>query len=309
MNATLTAKFTSVHLASKDLSESRTFFVDVLGGALVSEDPSAVRVRLGDFDLVASPQRGGGALVDAEYPHYALTVSPEQFVGLKQRIEAFRIPHNHPWSRIDRKYALMYFRDPSGNQYELFAPDGAGAVPLRMGKKSGGDYTIDFRALSYDRMQPPADMSALPPATATGFNHLTMPCRDLAEAKRFLLEVVGSYVTYEARTHVTTSVGGVEIGVAPQKGGWTGPDARYPHYAFAVDADALRTMQHRLMQFGVPTQPIARGSDGSAVLFFRDPSGNLWRFFSPDAPRSIFPPDAPAEDKVDVRALNYDRWN
>ena len=275
----------------------------------MSQDASAVRVRLGDVDFVSSPQNGGGTPAGAEYPHYAFTVSPEQFVGLKRRIDAFQIPHNHPWSRVGRKYALMYFRDPSGNQYELFAPEGAGDTPLRMGLKSGGDYTTDFFALSYDRLCPPGDESPFSPPTVTGFNHLTMPCRDLPEAKRFLLDVLGGFVTYEAPVHVTASIGGAEIGVAPQQGGWTGPDARYPHYAFAVEPEELRRMGERLTEFRVPTHPFGRATDGSAVLLFRDPSGNLWKFFAVDPPTSMLPPGAPLECDIPVSSLNYDRWD
>lgn len=142
-------KFASLHLPSSDMAASRAFYLDVLRTDLVAIDDASFRVRLGDFDIVVGEQADGGTPVGAEYPHYALTVTPAQYVGLKQRLDGFGVPTNEPWTRKNAKYALMYFRDPSGNQFELYSPEGGGSLPLRIGARAGGDYHIDFDALTY----------------------------------------------------------------------------------------------------------------------------------------------------------------
>jgi catechol 2,3-dioxygenase-like lactoylglutathione lyase family enzyme len=303
---TFDATFSSLHLPSRDLAQSREFFVDILGGELTVSDAASVRVRIGDFEIVAGSQNGGGTPVGAEYPHFALTVTAEQFVGIKRRLDAYHVPTNSPWTRAGRKHSLMYFRDPTGNQFELFAPDGTGdLLPLRVGARAGGDYVIDFEALTYDSFERPADDAAAPVTRPTGFNHLTMPCRDLSQAKRFLVDVLGGVVTYNGASHVTASVGGADIGAAPQRGGWTGPDARYPHYTFLVAEPVLLAMKERLETVGVPTHAIATGNGRDALMYFRDPSGNLWKLLCRSASPRVLA-SAGREADVDVSALNYE---
>jgi hypothetical protein len=89
---------------------------------------------------------------DAEYPQYAFTVAPEDFMGIKHRLGAFGAPTHDPWGRMNRPHTLMYFRDPSGNQFESFCPSGFNAVPLRLGHRACGDYVIDFAALCYSAL-------------------------------------------------------------------------------------------------------------------------------------------------------------
>lgn len=301
-------KFAGIHLPSRDLGASEAFYVDVLGAELIASDGMGFRVRIGDFEIAVARQAGGGTPPGCEYPHYALTVTPEQFVGLKRRIDAFGVPTNEPWTRVNRRYALMYFRDPSDNQFELFAPDGAGDYPLKVGAKSGGDYATDFHALSYRTIVPPVPGTTIPDARAGGFNHLTVPCRDLADAKRFLVEVLGGTVSYEARTHVTAVIGGAEIGVAPQDGGWTGPKDRYPHLAFEADLPDALTLRERLSTCGVPTALATAGADG--FVYFRDPAGYLWKLVSRNAGAALrATTSCPDDEQVDVGALGYTRWS
>lgn len=305
---TFDTKFSSLHLPARNVAQSEEFFLDVLGGELVSGDANSAHVRIGDFNIVIGAQDGGGTPEGREYPHYAFTVTAEEFIAVKQRLDAFRVPTNEPWTRAGRTHSLVYFRDPSGNQFELFAPDGTkGRIPLRVGARAGGDYVIDFHALTYDAFERPADDSGAPLTRPTGFNHLTMPCRDLPLAKRFLVDVLGGVVNYEGKTHVTASIGGADIGVAPQPEGYTGPDARFPQYAFLVRASALLAMKKRLETLGVPTSAIATDNGRDALLYFRDPSGNLYRFVCRDAGPDLLR-SAVSEPDVDVSALNY-QWS
>jgi catechol 2,3-dioxygenase-like lactoylglutathione lyase family enzyme len=111
------------------------------------------------------------------------------FVPLKQRLEAFGIPTHEPWTRTGSTCALMYFRDPSGNQFEMFCPDGETGLRLRVGHRAGGDYVIPFPTLVYRELKEPT--TAPPKIDRLGYNHMTLPSKDLEQSKRFLTEVFG----------------------------------------------------------------------------------------------------------------------
>jgi catechol 2,3-dioxygenase-like lactoylglutathione lyase family enzyme len=222
------------------------------------------------------------------------------------------VPTHEPWGREGRPTALMYFREPSGNQFELYCQSGLPGRPLRLGHRAGGDYVIDFPALCYSRLQPPADKGAsLPDVRPQGFNHMTVPVRDMYEGKRFWVEVLGGVVVLDLPDHITTRVGGADIGMANHAGGWTAADAEYPHYTFLVRAEDLLPLKRRLEAYGIPTHEVWTRNGVDAAMYFRDPSGNLWelyceRGFAGSVRRGV---SAGGDYVVDVAALNYDRWN
>ncbi|HLG69857.1 MAG TPA: VOC family protein [Chloroflexota bacterium] len=292
-----------ISVPSRDLEASKAFYVDALGGDLVLDTPEIGRVQFGEFGVEFGRQDGGATPRGAEYPHYAFTVDAGEFVAVKQRIEAFGVHTHDPWTRAGKSYALMYFRDPSGNQFELFCPDARNAFPLRLGSRAGGVYAVDFPSLSYDRLRPPT--TAVPAARPAGYNHMTLPVRDLQEGKRFWTEVLGGWVSLEHSAHITVVVGGAEVGISPESGGWTAPDAEYPHYTFRVQPEDLLPLKDRLAAYGVPTSDVWSRDGADARFYFRDPSGNLWELLC-DA--GYAGPLAGAAYRPDVAALNYDAW-
>lgn len=299
-----------IAIPSRDLNQSKQFFVDVLGGKLTVDEPALARVQFGNFGIVLAPQAGGATPAHAEYPHYAFTVAPEKFIGIKQRLEAFGVPTHDPWGRMNRPHALMYFRDPSGNQFELFCPSGFNAVPLRLGSRAGGDYVIDFAALGYSKLQKPATKSDLPNVGPGGYNHMTLPVRDMQEAKRFFVTVLGGTVAFERPAHITVIVGGAEIGLSSEASGWTAADAEYPHYTFFVQAEDLLPLRARLESYAVPTSDVWSRNGIDAAMYFRDPSGTLWELycengFGEAVRRGV---SAGGDYLPDVTALNYDTW-
>ena len=303
--------FSHIAIPSRDLAQSKRFFVDVLGGNLISDGPTLARVQLGDFGIVLGLQAGGATPADAEYPHYAFTVAPEDFMGIKQRLEAFGVPTHDPWGRQNRPHALMYFRDPSGNQFELFCPSGFNAVPLRLGHRAGGDYVIDFAALCYSALQAPAANDVqLPNVRPKGYNHMTVPVRDMHEGKRFFVAVLGGTVAFERPAHVTVVVGGAEIGLSSETRGWTAADAEYPHYTFFVKPEDLAPLGQQLEAYGIPTSDIWSRNGSDAALYFRDPSGNLWELYCESGFKGAVRRGASAggDYAPDVKALNYGAW-
>jgi len=151
--------------------------------------------------------------------------------------------------------------------------------------------------------------------TVAGFNHVSMPVRDIAEAIRFWTGIFGGKVVLQVPgdAFAEVEVGGMILGLSKQSGGWTGSTAEFPHYAFTVDGAQMRPLQARLSQFGVPTHPIWTRHQVEALMYFRDPSGNLFELYCPQGfpdAKSI-PVGGLGRDgfKPDLAALNYDRWN
>jgi catechol 2,3-dioxygenase-like lactoylglutathione lyase family enzyme len=143
------------------------------------------------------------------------------------------------------------------------------------------------------------------------FNHASIPVRDLEEAKRFYTQVLGGEVALEpAPGFAEVRLGGAIIGLSQQRGGWTGRDAEYPHYAFTMAAEDFYPFIERLTSHGVPThQPWTRHGV-EALMYFRDPSGNLLELYcergvkdADKLPRSV---KAGGNLVIDFTALNYD---
>jgi catechol 2,3-dioxygenase-like lactoylglutathione lyase family enzyme len=143
----------------------------------------------------------------------------------------------------------------------------------------------------------------------SGMSHLSVPCRDLQESKLFYAEVMGGTLVHEITGFVEYRIEDIIIGLSEQTEGWTGPEDEYPHYAFYIDGHNFELMKKRLDSYDVPNYPYRR--DKTALMYFRDPSGNLLELYCdsgyaaleslPAAPRRGGP-------AIDFRGLNY-RWN
>jgi hypothetical protein len=74
---------------------------------------------------------------------------------IKERLAQFGVPTHPIWTR-QKVEALTYFRDPSGNLFELYCPSGfpdVKAIPV--GEFGGGSYKPDLASLSYDHWNDP----------------------------------------------------------------------------------------------------------------------------------------------------------
>jgi catechol 2,3-dioxygenase-like lactoylglutathione lyase family enzyme len=110
-------------------------------------------------------------------------------------------------------------------------------------------------------------------------SHISIPVRDRAEATNFFVNILGAEITLQNPTFTEVTVAGTIIGLSEQKSGWTAPDAEYPHYAFEVPPEDFEPMKTRLEAHGVKTHPIWTRHGVEALMYFRDPSGNLFEFF------------------------------
>jgi catechol 2,3-dioxygenase-like lactoylglutathione lyase family enzyme len=169
---------------------------------------------------------------------------------------------------------------------------------------------IPFPSLVYRELKEP---TAEPPKIdRLGYNHMTIPSKDLEQSKRFLTEVFGGEVAIDNPSHVTVVVGGSEIGNGKQpEGGWTAPDAEYPHYTLSVGPEDLVPLKKRLESYGVPTSDVFTRNGKDAAIYYRDPAGNLWelsceRGYTGSSRRT---PSAGGDYVPDVKSLCYDHWN
>jgi catechol 2,3-dioxygenase-like lactoylglutathione lyase family enzyme len=301
----------SMSLPYRDLATSSMFYSEILGGEIMKQGASP-KFWFGNFAICLGRQDGGVTPVDAEYPHYAFDVTPEQFAGLKCRLDAYGIPTNSPWTRKGHGTALMYFRDPAGNQFELYSKTGCTLLPLRTDIRRGGDYVIDFPALAYSHppKRPAAD-DMPPPARPRGFNHITLAVRNLLEMERFQTIVFNGRVTQPGPVHLTVNIDGAAIGSHDATEGWTPSDAEYPHFTLGVSPENLLPLKQRLESFGVVTHDIATHDGVDAWMYFRDPSGNLYELNCPEGFQGTTQrtPSAGGTFVVDVRKLCYESWN
>lgn len=295
--------FRGISVPVKDLGEAKQFYDGVLGGDLASDQGDFAEVKFGEFVIGLGQQDRGATPPEAEYPHYAFTVGPDEFLAAKRRLDACGIPTHEPWGRKHSPAALMYFRDPSGNQFELYCEEGFTALPLRIGARAGGDYVVPFGSLNYDSLpRAAAEAGAAPRSLAAGFNHMTLPVRAHHEGKRFLVNALGGTVKFERPDHITVYVGGAEFGQSPEKGGWTLPDAEFPHYTLLARAEDLLPIAQRVQSFDVPVSDVWSRNGADASIYLRDPSGNLIEVYCESGFIGSLGP------RPDVRALNYDSW-
>ena len=139
---------------------------------------------------------------------------------------------------------------------------------------------------------------------------MTLPVRDMHEAKRFFVAALGGTVAFERPQHITVIVGGAEIGLSSESGGWTAADAEYPHYTLLVKSADMIPLRERVESYGVPTSDVWSRNGIDAVMYFRDPSGTLWELycesgFSGAVRRGV---SAGGDYIPDATALNYDTW-
>ena len=144
----------------------------------------------------------------------------------------------------------------------------------------------------------------------SGFSHMSIPVRDTKEALRFFTEVLGAELVFDREGFAEVQMGGVILGLSLQEEGWTGHKAEYPHYGFFIEGDQFIPMKERLESHGVPTTQIWTRDGVRTLMYFRDPSGNLFEIYCPkgfkDAHKVPRGANAGGDYKIDLGALNHD---
>jgi catechol 2,3-dioxygenase-like lactoylglutathione lyase family enzyme len=141
----------------------------------------------------------------------------------------------------------------------------------------------------------------------SGFSHLTIPCKDLEQSRRFFTEVLGGEIAHPG-PKLEVRIGGTLVTFSPASGGWTARDSEYPHYAFFIEPEDFLPMKARLESYGVPTTEPWTRDDVKALMYFRDPSGNLFEMYCAQGFKGKLRRGARAggDYVIDFEALNYD---
>lgn len=126
-------------------------------------------------------------------------------------------------------------------------------------------------------------------------DHVTIPVRDLAIARKFYCDVLGAgyLMTVDDETfrrfgrppaanhgegahHLSVYLGGAtRVDLFLQSTGQPEAMAGHPHFAFKVSPKGMRNWRNILKGLGIPFDgPIQLGPPGQASLYFNDPFGN-----------------------------------
>lgn len=267
-----------ISLPCRDLAEAKRFYIEVMGGQLFHDTAGFAEVKIADMIVGVSEQPRGWTGIADEYPHYGFNVDGDNFGLTRAWLDGCGVP-NWGWTR-NYKTALRYFRDPSGNLIEYYCDSGFGEISsLHLGPRQGGA-PLPLADLNYRWSGQIAAAPARGP-TIDSFGHLSMPVHDLALAKKFFVEVLGGepVATSDPTTFTEVRVAGAIVGLSARGGEWTGRDAEYPHYAFYADGANFLPMIDWLRQHGVVTPGPWTRDGQKGLMYFRDPSGNLFEIY------------------------------
>ena len=297
-----------VSLPCRNLEESKLFYSQVLGGELFHEIAGFVEYRTADIVIGLSEQEEGWTGPNDEYPHYAFYLDGQNFELMKQWLDRYAVP-NYPYRRDQT--ALIYFRDPSGNLFELYCDRGyEGIESLPLAPRRGGP-AIDFRRLNYNWNTGALSAGAhMAKPHLSAFAHASLFCADLEQAKRFFTQVLGGELIHDVDGFTEVRVAGIIIGLTVRPGRTTARNAEFPHYAFFAETEDFLPMVAWLRQNGVvTTEPWTR--DGvKGLLYFRDPAGNLFEMYCrqiKDAASFARGAKQGGNYTIDLAALEY-RW-
>ena len=143
--------FNHIALPVRDLAQATRFWTGLFAAepfGRVDPNRPMFHFRLPGL-VLALFERPGTIDWQKEYPHYAFTVTAEGMRGLQSRLEAAGVKTHALWTR-NRIEALMYFRDPSGNLFELYCPEYDRPAELELFHGRGGSFRPPVDDLRYD---------------------------------------------------------------------------------------------------------------------------------------------------------------
>lgn len=294
-----------ISLPCRDLEESRIFYSQVMGGELVHEIAGFVEYRIEDIIVGLSEQSAGWTGADDEYPHYAFYIDGPNFARMRNWLDSYGVPH-YPYRR--GATALIYFRDPSGNLFELYCSSGYDGIEALPPAPRRGGPPIDFRSLNYFWECGGRAQEELPRPRFMGFAHASIYTGDLAQAKSFFTSVMGGELIHDVDGFAEVSIAGIIIGLTSRPGTVTRRDAEYPHYAFFIEPENFLPMVAWLRHNGVATSEPWTRDRVKGLLYFRDPAGNLFEMYCPklkDAESFLLSARQGGSYAIDFAALHY----
>src|SRR5215475_12719503 len=127
-------------------------------------------------------------------------------------------------------------------------------------------------------MESKAEIAQVQRPRFSSLHHISLPCRDVEESKRFYIQVLGGELFHDIPGFAEVRIADIIFGMSQQSGGWTRPTVEYPHYGLNVDGKNFGLVRRWLEACGVPQHGWTRNYK-TALLYFRDPSGNLLEIY------------------------------
>jgi catechol 2,3-dioxygenase-like lactoylglutathione lyase family enzyme len=160
--------------------------------------------------------------------------------------------------------------------------------------------------------KPQATTTIAGPPEFLSFSHVSVPCRDLAEGKRFYVGVMGGKIRVDTPTFAAITICGIDVGIGNEGCTFLEPGTEYPHFAFFAGPEAMLAMKAWLTRCGIPSSGFWTRNGVETLLFFRDPSGNMIELFCEGGfPSAADLPKGPPRGHgttVDVETLRYQSW-
>jgi catechol 2,3-dioxygenase-like lactoylglutathione lyase family enzyme len=164
-----------------------------------------------------------------------------------------------------------------------------------------------------NRVDDAAAVAVTEPPAFDFLDHVSLPCRDLEDAKRFWTAVMGGTLTVDDGAFAQVNIAGTKVGFSSVGTTFMGQGAEYPHIAFNVGPEALVRMKAWLTACGIPTSDFWTRKGIEALMFFLDPSGNVIEMYCKrgyaHAASLARGPARGHGTAIDVDALRYSDWH
>ncbi|WP_027531704.1 VOC family protein [Bradyrhizobium sp. WSM3983] len=156
------------------------------------------------------------------------------------------------------------------------------------------------------------DVAASAPPKIERFAHVSLPCRDLKEGVAFYADVFGGQLRVMTEIFAGFVIGEVNIGLGTEGVSFPQGGAEYPHIAFYIAASEVQPWRQWLSQWDIPITKMWTRLGKEALMFLRDPSGNVIEMFCREGfegAESLARGTARGGGiAVDLDTLRYDTW-